>query len=120
MEPENTLTAPAGSGAGIKAAAGQPAWHRHLFVPFELGGRSTIVVDHLAGFLVPSALCPDPHSSCSSPYGAITPPCWMKARPSHRQVLSLFKLLGLALAILYVTDWGPAWLMTPIASLPVR
>jgi len=48
MEPEHTLTAPAGSGAGIKLLLASLLGIAIFFVPFELGGRSTIVVDHLA------------------------------------------------------------------------
>ncbi len=114
MEPEHTLTAPAGSGAGIKLLLASLLGIAIFFVPFELGGRSTIVVDHLAGFLIAQRPLTLTLILLLIAYGAITPLLdgrW-RARPIDR-VLSLFKLLGLALAILYVTDWGPAWLMTP-------
>lgn len=114
MEPEHTLTAPAGSGAGIKLLLASLLGIAIFFVPFELGGRSTIVVDHLAGFLIAQRPLALTLIILLIAYGAITPLLdgrW-RARPIDR-VLSLFKLLGLALAILYVTDWGPAWLMTP-------
>ncbi|WP_439833956.1 YjiH family protein [Aeromonas caviae] len=114
MEPEHTLTAPAGSGAGIKLLLASLLGIAIFFVPFELGGRSTIVVDHLAGFLIAQRPLALTLILLLIAYGAITPLLdgrW-RARPIDR-VLSLFKLLGLALAILYVTDWGPAWLMTP-------
>ena len=52
MEPEHALTAPARSGAGIKLLLTSLLGIAIFFVPFELAGRSTILVDHLAGFLM--------------------------------------------------------------------
>ena len=101
MEPEHTLTAPAGSGAGIKLLLASLLGIAIFFVPFELGGRSTIVVDHLAGFLIAQRPLALTLILLLIAYGAITPLLdgrW-RARPIDR-VLSLFKLLGLVLAIL--------------------
>ncbi|MGL5814719.1 MAG: YjiH family protein [Aeromonas sp.] len=114
MEPENTLTAPTRTGAGIKLWLTSLIGIAIFFVPFELAGRSTILVDHLAGFLIAKRPLAVGLILLLIAYGAISPLLdgrW-RARPIDR-VLSLFKLLGLGLAILYVTDLGPAWLMTP-------
>lgn len=114
MEPEHALTAPARSGAGIKLLLTSVLGIAIFFVPFELAGRSTILVDHLAGFLMAQRPLALGLILLLIAYGAISPLLdgrW-RARPIDR-LLSLFKLLGLGLAIMYVADWGPAWLMTP-------
>ena len=114
MEPEHALTAPARSGAGIKLLLTSLLGIAIFFVPFELAGRSTILVDHLAGFLMAQRPLALGLILLLIAYGAISPLLdgrW-RARPIDR-LLSLFKLLGLGLAIMYVADWGPAWLMTP-------
>ena len=114
MEPEHALTAPARSGAGIKLLLTSLLGIAIFFVPFELAGRSTILVDHLAGFLMAQRPLALGLILLLIAYGAISPLLdgrW-RARPIDR-VLSLFKLLGLGLAIMYVAGWGPAWLMTP-------
>ena len=114
MEPEHALTAPARSGAGIKLLLTSLLGIAIFFVPFELAGRSTILVDHLAGFLMAQRPLALGLILLLIAYGAISPLLdgrW-RARPIDR-LLSLFKLLGLGLAIMYVAGWGPAWLMTP-------
>lgn len=85
MEPEHTLTAPAGSGAGIKLLLASLLGIAIFFVPFELGGRSTIVVDHLAGFLIAQRPLALTLILLLIAYGAITLAGWPLARPSHRQ-----------------------------------
>ena len=114
MEPERVLTAPAGAGAGLKLLLTSLLGIAIFFVPFELGGRSTILVDHLAGALIAQRPVALGIILLIIAYGAITPLLdgrW-RARPIDR-VLSLFKVLGLVLAIMYVANIGPAWLMTP-------
>ncbi|USV59435.1 YjiH family protein [Aeromonas encheleia] len=114
MEPEQVLTAPVKPGVGIKLLATSVLGIAIFFVPFELAGRSTILVDHLAGFLMAQRPLALGLILLLIAYGAITPLLdgrW-RARPIDR-LLSLFKLLGLVLAVMYVAGVGPAWLMTP-------
>ncbi|MGY3900970.1 YjiH family protein [Aeromonas lusitana] len=114
MEPENVIAVPVKSGSGIKLLLASLFGIAIFFVPFELAGRSTILVDHLAGALMAQRPLALGLILLLIAYGAISPLLdgrW-RARPIDT-LLSLFKLLGLGLAILYVTKLGPAWLMTP-------
>ncbi|HGY5238977.1 TPA: YjiH family protein [Aeromonas salmonicida subsp. pectinolytica] len=114
MEPENALIAPTRSAAGIKLLLASLFGIAIFFIPFELAGRSTIMVDHLAGFLIAQRPLAVGLILLLIGYGAITPLLdgrWC-ARPIDR-LLSLFKLIGLVLALMYVANLGPAWLMTP-------
>ncbi|VFB10312.1 transmembrane protein [Aeromonas salmonicida] len=114
MEPENVLIAPTRSAAGIKLLLASLFGIAIFFIPFELAGRSTIMVDHLAGFLIAQRPLAVGLILLLIGYGAITPLLdgrW-RARPIDR-LLSLFKLIGLVLALMYVANLGPAWLMTP-------
>ncbi|WP_265451703.1 YjiH family protein [Aeromonas salmonicida] len=114
MEPENALIAPTRSAAGIKLLLASLFGIAIFFIPFELAGRSTIMVDHLAGFLIAQRPLAVGLILLLIGYGAITPLLdgrW-RARPIDR-LLSLFKLIGLVLALMYVANLGPAWLMTP-------
>lgn len=114
MEPENALIAPTRSSAGIKLLLASLFGIAIFFIPFELAGRSTIMVDHLAGFLIAQRPLAVGLILLLIGYGAITPLLdgrW-RARPIDR-LLSLFKLIGLVLALMYVANLGPAWLMTP-------
>nr|WP_242397243.1 YjiH family protein [Aeromonas salmonicida] len=114
MEPENVLIAPTRSAAGIKLLLASLFGIAIFFIPFELTGRSTIMVDHLAGFLIAQRPLAVGLILLLIGYGAITPLLdgrW-RARPIDR-LLSLFKLIGLVLALMYVANLGPAWLMTP-------
>ncbi|MDM5062737.1 YjiH family protein [Aeromonas salmonicida] len=114
MEPENVLIAPTRSAAGIKLLLASLFGIAIFFIPFELGDRSTIMVDHLAGFLIAQRPLAVGLILLLIGYGAITPLLdgrW-RARPIDR-LLSLFKLIGLVLALMYVANLGPAWLMTP-------
>lgn len=114
MEPDNVLTPPINSGTGIKLLLTSLLGIAIFFVPFELAGNSTILVDHLAGFLMAQRSLAVGLTILLITYGALTPLLdgrW-RARPIDR-LLSLFKLIGLGLALMYVSEQGPAWLMTP-------
>ncbi|MGY3892911.1 YjiH family protein [Aeromonas enterica] len=114
MEQDNVLIPPMKSGAGIKLLLTSLLGITIFFIPFELAGRSTILVDHLAGLLMAQRPLAVGLILLLISYGALTPLLdgrW-RARPIDR-LLSLFKLLGLGLALMYVTELGPAWLMTP-------
>ncbi|MGL6348471.1 MAG: YjiH family protein, partial [Aeromonas sp.] len=114
MEQDNVLIAPTKSGAGIKLLLTSLLGIAIFFIPFELAGRSTILVDHLAGLLMAQRPLALGLILLLIAYGAVTPLLdgrW-RARPIDR-LLSLFKLLGLGLALMYVAELGPAWLMTP-------
>ncbi|WP_421229267.1 YjiH family protein [Aeromonas enteropelogenes] len=114
MEPEHTLDSTARGGAGLKLLLTSVLGIGAFFVPFELAGRSTILVDHLAGALMGQRPLAVGLILALIAYGAARP--FFDGRWRGRlidRLLTLFKLLGLALALLYVTGTGPAWLMTP-------
>lgn len=114
MEPENVLIAPTRAAAGIKLLLASLFGISIFFIPFELAGRSTIMVDHLAGFLIAQRPLAVGLTLLLIGYGSITPLLdgrW-RARTIDR-LLSLFKLIGLLLALMYVVNMGPAWLMAP-------
>ncbi|WP_368206618.1 YjiH family protein [Aeromonas sp. s5] len=114
MESDNLLLTPMKPGAGIKLLLTSLLGIAIFFIPVELGGRSTIVVDHLAGLVIAQRPLATGLILLLIGYGAVMPLLdgrW-RARPIDR-VLSLFKLLGLGVALIYVTGIGPAWLMTP-------
>ena len=71
------------------------------------------MVDHLAGFLIAQRPFALTLILCSSPMAPSPLAGWPLARPSHRQGIEPVQAARAGLAILYVTDWGPAWLMTP-------
>ncbi len=114
MESDTLLLTPMKPGAGIKLLLTSLLGIAIFFIPVELGGRSTIVVDHLAGLVMAQRPLATGLILLLIGYGAVMPLLdgrW-RARPIDR-VLSLFKLLGLGVALIYVTGIGPAWLMTP-------
>lgn len=114
MESDNLLLTPMKPGAGIKLLLTSLLGIAIFFIPVELGGRSTIVVDHLAGLVMAQRPLATGLILLLIGYGAVMPLLdgrW-RARPIDR-VLSLFKLLGLGVALIYVTGIGPTWLMTP-------
>ena len=73
MEPENALIAPTRSAAGIKLLLASLFGIAIFFIPFELAGRSTIMVDHLAGFLIAQRPLAVGLILLLIGYGAITP-----------------------------------------------
>ena len=85
MEPEHALTAPARSGAGIKLLLTSLLGIAIFFVPFELAGRSTILVDHLAGFLMAQRPLALGLILLLIAYGAISPLLDGRWRARHRQ-----------------------------------
>ncbi len=114
MESDNLLLTPMKPGAGIKLLLTSLLGIAIFFIPVELGGRSTIVVDHLAGLVMTQRPLATGLILLLIGYGAVMPLLdgrW-RARPIDR-LLSLFKLLGLGVALIYVTGIGPTWLMTP-------
>lgn len=114
MEPEHTLDSTARGGAGLKLLLTSVLGIGAFFVPFELAGHSTILVDHLAGALMGQRPLAVGLILALIAYGAARP--FFDGRWRGRfidRLLTLFKLLGLALALLYVTGTGPVWLMTP-------
>lgn len=86
-----------------------------FFVSIDIGGKETILLDHIAGFVInelrPLALTA---IMLIMAYGAISPYVRGRYKASvSEQIFSVFKLLGLILAILYLTNTAPAWAMKP-------
>lgn len=86
-----------------------------FFVSIDIGGKETILLDHIAGFVIhelrPFALTV---ILAIMTYGAVSPYFSGKYKQSlSEQIFSLFKILGLILAILYLTESAPAWAMQP-------
>lgn len=114
MEREDLHTLSICSWAGVKLLLTSLIGIAVFFIPFEFEGRDTILVDHLAAQLMEQR-----HISMSLVmlliiYGTVAPLLngrW-RARPIDR-LLSLFKLLGLILGVIYVSGLGPPWLMKP-------
>ncbi len=107
MESDNLLSTPMKPGAGIKLLLTSLLGIAIFFIPVELGGRSTIVVDHLAGLVMTQRPLATGLILLLIGYGAVMPLLdgrW-RARPIDR-ILSLFKLLGLGVALIYVTGIG--------------
>lgn len=85
-----------------------------FFIPFELSGKNTILFDHIASYLV--------HQQRGIAlillvllilYGVFKPffdHSWRK-NLTHK-ILTLFKIIGLVIAALYLTDNAPALLMS--------
>lgn len=118
MEREQVMAPSTGAGAAFKLILTAILGIGSFFVPFEWGGKSTILVDHLASQLVAQRTLAVSLVMGLIIYGACAP-LWngrWRARPIDR-VLTLFKLLGLGLALVYLSGVGPAWLMAP-GSLP--
>lgn len=86
-----------------------------FFVSIDIGGKETILLDHIAGFVI-NELRPFALTAIMliMAYGAISPYVSGRYKSSlSEQVFSVFKMLGLILAILYLTNTAPAWAMTP-------
>lgn len=118
MEREQVMAPSTGVGAAFKLILTAILGIGSFFVSFEWGGKSTILVDHLASQLVAQRTLAVSLVMGLIIYGACAP-LWngrWRARPIDR-VLTLFKLLGLGLALVYLSGVGPAWLMAP-GSLP--
>lgn len=83
-----------------------------FFVPVELNGQSTILLDHLVTAvrsLVPSAL---PYYALALILAGAAYPVisgtWR--RSAVTVVFSVFKVIGLVVGVMLVFDFGPAWL----------
>jgi nucleoside recognition membrane protein YjiH len=86
-----------------------------FFVPFEVAGKSSILLDHLVTFLVVTfgALTPY-YALLLIAAGAAYPflvGTWR--RSGLDMAFSAFKLLGLVVGVMLVFDFGPAWLFEP-------
>lgn len=86
-----------------------------FFVPIEIGGQSSIVLDHVVTAIqeqVPSAL---PYYALAViAAGAVYPIAsgtWRRSAVSG--VFAAFKIIGLIVGIMLVFDFGPAWLLDP-------
>lgn len=81
-----------------------------FFVPMEIGGRSTILFDHAASYLVREWKTPVAVVAVLMMfYGALVPIAdgsWKQDLTNR--ILTLFKLAGLALTLLYVSGLAPA------------
>lgn len=86
-----------------------------FFVPIEIGGESSILLDHMVTgleSLVPSAL--PYYALVVIAAGAAYPFVTGKWRSSAVNVVfSLFKAVGLVVGVMLVFDIGPAWLFAP-------
>ncbi|MCP2039976.1 nucleoside recognition membrane protein YjiH [Neisseria sp. HSC-16F19] len=84
-----------------------------FFVPIELGGRSTILFDHAASYLVREWKTPVAVAAVLMMfYGALSPifnGSWKKDLTNR--ILTLFKLAGVAITLLYLAGAAPAFLM---------
>ena len=111
MHTSQALPLPVGRGRALfRLAAYSLAGIVLFFVPFELGGKSTILLDHAASYLAgsqrPLAVT---LVMLLIAYGALSPwfdGRWKESRVSR--VFALLKLAGLALAVMYLTGTGPA------------
>lgn len=86
-----------------------------FFVSIDIGGKETILLDHIAGF-VTQQLRPIAITSILliMAFGAFYPYITGTFRNSlSAQIFSVFKVIGLILAILYLTETAPAWAMKP-------
>lgn len=86
-----------------------------FFVSIDIGGKETILLDHIAGFVIndlrPLALTA---ILLIMAYGAFYPYISGKFKTSmSEQIFSAFKVLGFVLAILYLTKSAPEWAMKP-------
>lgn len=81
-----------------------------FFVPMEIGGRSTILFDHAASYLVREWKTPVAVAAVlMMAYGAISPlvsGSW-KSNLTQR-ILTLFKIAGLAITLWYLSGTAPA------------
>lgn len=86
-----------------------------FFVPVTIGGKSTILFDHAAGYLVREARWFAVGAFFAMmAYGALMPfvnGSWRKSLTDT--VISLFKVFGLLVAIAFVAGWLPEALVTP-------
>nr|WP_236757882.1 hypothetical protein [Aeromonas cavernicola] len=105
---------PPGIHARLKLSIGSLLGILIFFMPFEWSGKNTILVDHLASALIAQRPLALGLVLALIGYGALSPLVtgqWR--RRLLDRILSLLKLAGLGLALMYVADLGPAWLMTP-------
>lgn len=86
-----------------------------FFVSIDIGGKETILLDHIAGFVV-NELRPLALTLILGimAFGAFSPYVTGKYKTSiSEQIFSVFKICGLVLAILYLTNSAPEWAMKP-------
>lgn len=78
-----------------------------FFVPFELGGKNTILFDHAASWLVKNF----PTFATSALFAmmiyGVADGFRAAKKDNTQKILSFFKCLGLAFAVLYVSRWTP-------------
>lgn len=81
-----------------------------FFVPVEIAGRSTILFDHAAGYLVREWKTPVAVAAVlMMAYGALSPLVSGSWKSSLTQrILTLFKLAGLAVTLWYLSGTAPA------------
>ncbi|MBP6117225.1 MAG: YjiH family protein [Neisseriaceae bacterium] len=86
-----------------------------FFVPIQWQGKNTLLIDHASSWLIgqqrPIALT---LILLLMAYGAVSPFFnGLFQRSWGHKLFTLIKLLGLSLALLYLTHTAPAWAMTP-------
>ncbi len=86
-----------------------------FFISINLGGKETILIDHIASFVVvnlrPLALT---LILLIMSYGALMPCVTGKYKNSiSDMIFSVFKVIGLILGIMYLTGFAPEWAMKP-------
>jgi nucleoside recognition membrane protein YjiH len=86
-----------------------------FFVPFEVAGKDSIALDHLVTALTTSVPTLTPYyalalivAGAAYPFLAGT---WR--RSALDVAFSMFKVLGLAVGVMLVFEFGPAWLFEP-------
>ncbi|HEY4551783.1 MAG TPA: YjiH family protein [Bacillaceae bacterium] len=86
-----------------------------FFVPITLGGKNSIMLDHIVSYL-------QTHAASALPYyaliiiaaGAVYPFASGKWNKSTLDIIfSVFKAIGLFVGIMLVFNFGPAWLFEP-------
>ncbi len=86
-----------------------------FFVSIDIGGKETILLDHIAGFVV-HQLRPFAITAIMGImiYGAVMPYVTGDFRNSlSNMIFSFFKVIGVLLATIYLTGIAPEWAMKP-------
>lgn len=86
-----------------------------FFFSIDIGGKETILIDHLASFVIVSLR---PFAIvlilAIMAYGAISPYVTGKFKSSmSEKIFSVFKVGGFILGVMYLTGFAPEWAMKP-------
>jgi nucleoside recognition membrane protein YjiH len=86
-----------------------------FFVPFEIGGKDTIALDHMVTAITDAVPSLTPYYALALIVAGAAYPflsgTWR--RSAIDTVFSVFKVLGLVVGVMLVFDVGPAWLFDP-------